>query len=106
MGINKKAIALAFRDGINRATGKQSWIEKYSDAMAKLSKKSDSLQGEQKRDLLDQLHKIDEEQWIKNDNSNSITIQSFNPYSLKTSKSSIKAKVAALEQLMQKYNVK
>lgn len=106
--VSKKEMYLNFRDAINKLTGKQELIDKYNHAVHALSRKSDSMQaGAQKQKLLDQLTKIDEEEWMQEDKNVEIyAVKSFNPYALTTSKSAIKAKLVALEQLMQEYKVK
>ena len=105
--LTKRQISIAFRDGINKLTGKDSLIEEYNLAVRALSHKTTSLQGTEKRKLLDQLKQIEEEEWVNEDpTSDIISIKSFNPYLIRSTKSKIKAKIAMLHQLMQEYNVK
>jgi len=105
-GSKRKSMYLAFRNGVNKLTGKQSLIDEYNDAVAALAQKSDSMQkGPQKENLLKQLTKIEEEQWEIKDGIAS-AIHSFNPYLIKTSKAKIKSKIALLNELKKQYNVK
>ena len=107
MANKRKRLYLAFRDGINKLTGKQPLIEEYNRAVQALFDKSDSLRGDPKqKELLEQVQQITEEQWIPQENKNVVAIDNFNPYLIKTSKAKIKSKLGMLKQLMKEYNVR
>lgn len=105
MANDRKQIYLAFRNGINKLTGKQKLIDAYEDAMGVLSAKSDSLRNEtEKKKLIKQLEQISEEKW--SETKTGFSISGFNPYLIKTPKSKIKSKIDMLYKLMEDYKVK
>ena len=107
MANKRKNLYLAFRNGINKLTGKQALIDEYNHAVEGLIEKSYSLRDKSKRaDLLKQLSQVMEEQWIIQTSDNGVAVEDFNPYLIKTSKRKIKSKLDMLNQLMKEYNVK
>lgn len=98
-----KQIHLAFRDGINKLTGKDLLIKEYREAVEALARKSDSLHDtpEQKA-LLEKFKQITEEKWFE-DEHGAFGTTSFNPYLIKSTKSKIKAKIELLQQLRREY---
>jgi hypothetical protein len=99
-------MAIAFRDSVNKLTGKQQLIDKYNNAVSELSQRSDSLyESSKKKALLARLEEITEDRWVEGENG-IIETSSFNPYRLTSTKAKIKSKLADLNKLMQEHNIR
>ena len=104
--MDKRQISIAFRDGINKLTGKQSLIEQYNHAVHVLSRKSDSLSGKpEQKALLERIEEITESKWFNGEHG-TIVSTSFNPYLIGSTKSKLRTKIDMLNKLMQEYKVK
>ncbi len=101
--VDKRKLALALRNGINKLSGKQTLIDEYEDATHIIAEYLDKMKsGKEKENLTKAFEKLDETK-LKSDGKGGVSVGGFNQY--ESSKKTLKQKVAQAQQIMKQFGI-
>lgn len=103
--MNKEQVRVAFCNVINKVTGKQNIINAYEDKMSQIAKYTDTLKdGSVKSEIIKQTDIVAGSVFV-DESGYPFYVRQYSPYSLKTSKKEVCAKVKQLDEVIKKYGI-